>query len=38
MTGQSSVWTRLAWMVAIWTISVLSLGLVAGMLRWILAP
>jgi hypothetical protein len=28
------LWKRLAWMAAIWAMSVLALGLVAGLLRW----
>ncbi|WP_193164282.1 DUF2474 family protein [Microbulbifer hainanensis] len=27
-------WKQLAWMVAIWVMSVVALGLVAGLLRW----
>jgi hypothetical protein len=28
------LWKRLAWMAAIWTMSVLALGVVATLLRW----
>lgn len=35
----SSRWLiRLAWMFGIWTVSVLSLGAVAGLLRFTLSP
>ena len=35
MTGEASpLWKRLAWMAAIWTASVLALGIVAMLLRW----
>lgn len=28
------LWKRLAWMVAIWAMSILALGVVATILRW----
>jgi len=34
--AKSSIWTRLAWFVAIWAGSVAALGLVALAIRWIL--
>jgi hypothetical protein len=33
MAERSPLWQRLAWMVGIWTLSVASLGAVAGLLR-----
>lgn len=38
MAGEAALWKRLAWMAAIWTASVLALGLVAMLIRWVLAP
>ncbi len=32
------LWKRLAWMVAIWTASVVALGLVAAAIRFFLKP
>ncbi|MFO1407254.1 MAG: DUF2474 family protein [Steroidobacteraceae bacterium] len=34
--GRSSTWTRVVWFVALWAGSVLALGLVALVLRWLL--
>ena len=34
MTTPGPWWQRLAWMVAIWTASVVALGVVAFVLRW----
>jgi hypothetical protein len=33
MAEQAPLWQRLAWMLGIWTLSVVSLGVVAGLLR-----
>ncbi|WP_104490990.1 DUF2474 family protein [Paracoccus denitrificans] len=38
MAGEAPLWKRLAWMAAIWTASVLALGLVTMAIRWALAP
>lgn len=32
------LWQRLGWLVLIWTLSVLALGTVAGVIRWWLHP
>lgn len=32
------LWQRLGWLVLIWTLSVLALGIVAGVIRWWLHP
>ncbi|MCA8928185.1 MAG: DUF2474 domain-containing protein [Alphaproteobacteria bacterium] len=37
MPPAASLWKRLGWMVAIWVASVLALGLVATLLRLVLA-
>lgn len=38
MAAPAPLWKRLGWLVLIWAASVLSLGVVAGILRWWLAP
>jgi len=38
MGAEAPLWKRLAWLVGIWAASVLALGLVAGVIRWWLAP
>jgi hypothetical protein len=32
------LWRRLLWFAGLWTASVLSIGAVAGALRWVLHP
>jgi hypothetical protein len=32
------LWQRLGWMALIWLVSVLALGIVAGIIRWWLHP
>jgi len=34
----SPLWKRLAWMAAIWALSVAALGVVALVLRWWISP
>ena len=34
----ASLWRRLGWLVLIWTMSVLTLGAVASVIRWWLIP
>ncbi|WP_420964441.1 DUF2474 domain-containing protein [Bradyrhizobium sp. B120] len=36
MENQLPLWKRLAWMAAIWAASVIALGLVAGLIRFVL--
>ena len=36
MQEAAPFWKRLAWMAGIWALSVLSLALVAGLIRWCL--
>lgn len=31
-------WKRVIWLIAIWAVSVAAVGVVAGVLRWWLAP
>lgn len=32
------LWKRLSWLASIWLVSVLALGIVAGVIRWWLHP
>ncbi|MBB3884648.1 DUF2474 family protein [Acetobacter oeni] len=34
MEAPASIWERLGWLVLIWGASVLSLGVVAGLIHW----
>jgi hypothetical protein len=34
----ASLWRRIGWLVLIWTLSVLALGIVASIIRWWLHP
>lgn len=34
----SPFWKRLGWFIAIWLMSILALGTVAGIIRWWLRP
>jgi hypothetical protein len=38
MPAPAPLWKRFGWLVLIWAASVASLGIVAGILRWWLAP
>lgn len=38
MPSAKPLWQRLAWLVAIWTGSVIALGIVASAIRWWLVP
>ncbi|MCP8893089.1 conserved hypothetical protein [Sphingomonas aurantiaca] len=37
-TPPASLWRRIGWLVLIWTLSVLALGIVASIIRWWLHP
>ena len=37
-TPSAPLWKRVGWLVLIWTLSVLALGNVAGVIRWWLHP
>ena len=38
MEGESPLWKRVIWMIAIWAASVAALGAVAEMIRFVLKP
>lgn len=38
MGDELPLWKRLGWLFAIWAASVAALGVVAGVIRWVLKP